>query len=124
MPWPDDDKIEGMAEKGNLDPFNREAVYNPDGSISTMRTMGVGNAKGQEVLIPSVADGRWMSPMETIQRYKTTGENFGKFKDVQSADAYDKEMHQRMAADANLKEFGPNEQINFDQLLEFLKGQR
>lgn len=87
----------GMVEPGNIDLKNRPRVFNDDGSISTVKSMGV-NINGQEVLIPQVSDdGRMMSPSEAIQMYKQTGKHLGKFRDPDSSTAYAQRLHEQQA---------------------------
>src|SRR5262245_65237395 len=84
----------GLIEAGNIDLTNRPRVKNPDGSISTVRSMGV-NVDGQEVLIPTVSeDGRIMSDDEAVEQYKRTGKHLGKFDSVDASNAYAQQLHE------------------------------
>lgn len=83
---------------GNLPLEIRWKVPNPDGSVSTVRTISIGTDKG-EVLIPTVYDNRILSNEEAIQRFKQTGENFGTFGSVAEADAYAQWLHNKHAAE-------------------------
>jgi hypothetical protein len=84
----------GMLERGNINLENRPVVRNPDGSISTERSISIGD-KGQEVLIPTIIDGKAVSPEEAMNYYRATGEHLGKFKDVPSADRVASWIHGR-----------------------------
>lgn len=86
-----------MVEQGNIDLNNRPRVQNKDGSISTVRSMGV-NIGGQEILIPTVSeDGRIMSNEEAINQYLKTGKHLGKFDSPQTSDAYAQSLHNSQA---------------------------
>lgn len=76
-------------------------VQNPDGSVSTVRTIST-NIDGKEVLIPTVSkDGRIMSNDEAIQQYMQSGENFGKYDTVDQANQAAEQLHQQQSQFAN-----------------------
>lgn len=81
-----------------LDPNKPIArVKNKDGTISTVRTIGI-NINGEEVVIPTVhPDGYIMSNDEAVERYKQTGEYFGKFKSVDEATKFSIGLHNQQA---------------------------
>jgi hypothetical protein len=77
----------GQLEPGNIDLTNRPRVRNSDGSVSTIRSLGV-NIDGKETLIPTVSeDGRIMSDDEAVAQYKRTGKHLGKFNSVAASNA-------------------------------------
>ena len=82
---------------GNINLSNRPEVRNPDGSVSTVRSMSA-NIDGREVLMPTVSDdARIMSDDEAVQQYLKTGKNLGIFDTVPAADAYAKQLHERQS---------------------------
>jgi len=84
---------DGVLEPGNIDLTKRPVVRNGDGSISTVRSIGV-NIDGQEVLIPTVSDdGRILSDKDAIAQYRRTGKHLGKFSSPQASDAYAQQLH-------------------------------
>jgi hypothetical protein len=72
-------------------------VKNPDGTTSTVRSLGV-NIDGKEVLIPTVVGDRVVSDNEAIAAYKKTGQHLGIFKDAKSATTYAEQLHRDQAA--------------------------
>ena len=87
----------GMIAQGNIDLAHRPVVQNPDGSISTVRSMSFGTDNG-EVLVPTVSpDGRIMSDDEAMQLYGNTGQTLGVFDTPEHADMYAKALHQAQA---------------------------
>lgn len=89
-------KAPGMVKPGNLDPYNRPILNNPDGSYSTTSSISIGTDDG-EVLIPTVVNGKRLSEQAAIAQYKRTGENFGTFKDPDSADKFATALHNDQA---------------------------
>lgn len=83
----------GQLQPGNIDLNNRPVVRNPDGSISTVRSISA-NFDGQEVLIPTVSDdGRILSDDDAIAQYQRTGRNLGIFDTPDNATAYAQSLH-------------------------------
>lgn len=88
---------DGLVEPGNINLSKRPVVKNADGSVSTVRSIGV-SIDGQEVLIPTVSDdGRILSDEDAIAQYRSTGKHLGKFSSVHAANLYAQSLHQRQA---------------------------
>lgn len=93
-----DGKVAGLIEAGNIDLNTRPAVRNPDGSVSSVRSMSV-NIDGAEVLIPTVSDdGRVMTDDEAVVQYEKSGRHLGKFDTPRNANAYAELLHKEQEA--------------------------
>ncbi len=84
----------GLVEPGNIDLTKRPVVKNADGTISTVRSIGV-NIDGKEILIPTVSDdGRVLSDDEAVQTYMKTGRHLGVFSSPEASTAFAEKLHQ------------------------------
>jgi hypothetical protein len=87
----------GMMDRGNIDITHRPRAQNPDGSVSTVRSMSFQEKPGgPEILIPTVSDdGRILSEDEAISLYQKTGRHLGKFGAPGEATSYAMALHEQ-----------------------------
>ena len=97
-----DNKINSVGQygKGNIDLYNRPQYRQPDGSVSTVRSMSFGDENGQEILVPTIANDDYgrpyqMTDRQAIDRYYDTGEYLGKFNSIHDANNYGDLLHQQ-----------------------------
>ena len=92
-PEPSASSTAGLLAPGNLDLAKRPLVRNPDGTISTVRSMSVNFGNG-EVLIPTVSDdGRILSNEDAIAQYQRSGGHLGIFDTPENATTYAEQLH-------------------------------
>lgn len=92
------ENIPGTVQPGNVDLMNRPRVKNADGSVSTIRSIGI-EVDGKNVLIPTVSeDGRVMSNAEAIKTYMRTGRHLGIYANQAAADRAGQLLHEQQSA--------------------------
>lgn len=84
------------AIPGNLPTEIRYRVRNGN-DISTVNTISFGTDEG-EVLVPTVIDGKLVSPDEAMDHYYRTGESFGVFRNAEDATRFANELHEYHAS--------------------------
>lgn len=88
----------GLLEAGNIDLNTRPRHINPDGSVSTVRSISAG-MDGREWVLPTIADdGREMTDEEAIQAFVNSGRHLGAFTTPQAAEAWAQRLHDEQAA--------------------------
>lgn len=90
-------KTPGMLKPGNIDIANRPVAHNPDGSISTVRSITVTDDQGHAYLLPTVINGKVVSDEAAVAYWKKTGQNLGYFDSEKDADAYSIRLHDEQA---------------------------
>jgi hypothetical protein len=87
----------GLVEPGNINLAKRPVAKNPDGSISTVRSMSF-EEDGKEVVVPTVINGKIVDDKTAIEHYRKTGEFLGKFDTPENADKFANALHVSQAA--------------------------
>ena len=86
----------GQLAPATLDRYRRPVIQNPDGSFSTERSFST-NLGGRETLLPTIVQGRTVTPEAAIAHYRRTGEHLGQFRTPADADAYANATHDALA---------------------------
>lgn len=87
----------GMLTPGNINLDRRPRVRNPDGSISTVRSITVGVDKGRFVLIPTVVGNRVVSNQQAVNHWRQSGQHLGIFQNEPAANRYAVDLHNAQA---------------------------
>lgn len=83
----------GALVAPTLDLRHRPYVKNADGSVSTVRSIGV-EFNGLQFLIPTVSDdGRIMSDQEAIKTFEETGKHMGAYPTIEAANRAGEAIH-------------------------------
>ena len=96
----------GLVTPGNIDVSKLPAVRNPDGSYSTVRSMGI-EMDGKHYLIPKVVNGRVVSDDEAFNHFIKTGKHLGIFGSRADSDAYAKQLSEAEAKRIGKAKGGP-----------------
>ena len=84
---------QGLTKPGNIDLSKQPKVHNPDGTTSTVDSVGV-ELDGKHLLLSRVTpDGKHLTTEQAIDYYKKTGKNLGEFKDDAGSNAYGSALH-------------------------------
>jgi hypothetical protein len=82
-----DEGPRGLVELGNINVYNENYLLNPKNKTLTEKPY-VFEEKGAYTILPAMINGIPQTREQAIENYKGQGENFGRFKDVESADVY------------------------------------
>jgi len=85
-----------LIEAGNIDLTKRPKVKNPDGSVSTVRTIGI-EMDGMHFNIPTVVGNKVVSDKEAINYFKKTRQHLGAYKSQKAAAAAAQQLHKEQA---------------------------
>lgn len=97
--------VAGMLSPGNINLHRRPIVHNKDGSISTVRSISIGEGN-QTTLIPTVVGKRVVSNQAAVNYYRRTGQHLGKFASSKAADNYAESLHENQA-----REYLPKDRV-------------
>lgn len=86
----------GQLAPGNINTQILPPVRNEDGSVSTVRSIGIG-VDGKTILIPTVINGKVVSNDEAIKSYQKTGAHLGEFDSPENATKFAERLHEREA---------------------------
>lgn len=87
--------VPGMVVPPTMDPAMNHNAINPNGDVSTIRTIGI-NVDGLETVIPTITpDGQFLTNAEAIEQFRRTGRHLGMFRTRQQADEYGQQLHQQ-----------------------------
>jgi hypothetical protein len=70
---------------GNVNLYDRPPVVIPGKGIGSIYSMSFDDGDAGEVVIPSIVNGRLLSPDDAYTHYKQTGEHIGRFRNPEEA---------------------------------------
>lgn len=121
-------KPHGLVEPGNINIWSRPVVQNVDGSHSTEYSVSFQDKNGNEVLVPTVVNGKFLTPdgkkppegspaekamfKAAWDHYLKTGEHLGKFKNSDAANAYAVSLHSRGEMPKNIAKLQEEQKRN------------
>lgn len=81
------------VELGNIDLYHRPQHQNPDGSTSTVRTMGY-NVGGLETNLPTIApNGDLLHGRQALELFGRTGQHLGRYRTPEEAEIAAQALH-------------------------------
>lgn len=92
----DGGRVAGMIRPGTIDLNNRPVVHNPDGKISTVRSIGA-NVDNKEMLLPTVYGQSILSDNDAVRLYRMSGQHLGEFDTPDNSEAYAQQLHEDQA---------------------------
>lgn len=93
-------KPSGLLAKGNIDLHHRPVVHNPDGSISTVRSISFEDEDNNTILVPTVSPwGTILSNDQAVDWYYRSGQQLGIFGSRKAADKYAQSLHEDQASE-------------------------
>lgn len=98
-PSPVERLVSGLLVPGNIDIHNRPIVKNPDGTISTVRTITVTDDQGRAINIPTVVGGRVVSNDAAVRHYQMTGQHLGIYTSEAKALKAAQQLHEEQAGE-------------------------
>jgi len=95
-----------LGYNGNIDLSKRRVVHNPDGSISTVKSIGIQKSENnpQQTIIPTVVNGAIVGPRVANINYRRTGEFLGTRPSMESAGKYSENLSKYMGKNYNPEE--------------------
>lgn len=87
----------GLLSYGNIDLKHRPKYVNPDGTVSSIRSMSFGEG-GKEILVPTISEsGESLDDDAAVAQYRRTRRHLGMFDNPENATRYANRLHEDQA---------------------------